>query len=345
MPARWKYEPSLDGIRALAVIGVVAFHAFPERVLGGWIGVDLFFVLSGFLITRILLDEMNRTAMLDLRHFYYRRFLRLMPPLWSVLLAVLPVIVIAKNGDALFKAWAVAATYLMNFNRAFGWGPEYPLGHTWSLAAEEQFYFIWPIFILLAGNRRRLWWWIAILIAASIAFRLFLISRGASPVRIYNGFDTHSDPILFGCALAATEVSIFWRRLISWLWPLWLGLIFIMAAQLPAMRNDIMGVGLPLLGLLGCFLIISATHGEIVRVLLSMRPVVFTGKISYALYLWHFPLLQFSAVRLHLKGPMLFIPIAASFGVAALSHYTLEAYFRKLKLRIAAAKSRSLAAA
>jgi peptidoglycan/LPS O-acetylase OafA/YrhL len=338
-----KYEPSLDGIRSLAVVAVLTFHAFPDYIPGGWIGVDLFFVLSGFLITKILLDEIDRTGTLDLRIFYYRRFLRLMPPLWSVLLAVLPVIIIAKNSDLLFKAWAAAATYLMNFNRAFGWGPEYPLGHTWSLAAEEQFYLIWPVFILLAGNRRRLWWWTIILIAVSIAVRLFLISRGASPIRIYNGFVTHSDPILFGCVLAATEVPVLWRRVISELWPLWLGLIFALTIQLPAMRNDIMGVGLPLLGLLGCFLIISAMHGEILRALLSIRPIVFTGKISYALYLWHFPLLQFSAVKFHLTGFLLFIPVAVSFCAAILSHYTLEAFFRKLKLRTATANPGSLA--
>jgi peptidoglycan/LPS O-acetylase OafA/YrhL len=174
---------------------------------------------------------------------------------------------------------------------------------------------------------------------------IVLISHGASPIRIYNGFATHSDPILFGCVLAATELPIVWRRLISWLWPLWFGLTFVLAIKLPAMRNDIMSVGLPLLGLLGCFLIISAVHGDFVRTLLSMRPIVFTGKTSYALYLWHFPLLQFSVVRLHLTGTMLFIPIAISFGIATLSHYTLEAYFRKFKLRNTTANSRSLAAA
>jgi peptidoglycan/LPS O-acetylase OafA/YrhL len=341
--ASLKYEPSLDGLRAVAVTGVIATHAFPQTIPGGWIGVDIFFVLSGYLITTILMTEIEQTGEVNLRRFYFRRFLRLMPPLWSVLLAVLPVILISKNWSALLSAWSAAATYTMNFNRAFAWGPEYPLGHTWSLAAEEQFYLLWPLAIIFFKERKTLLTWVSVLLVAAISWRLILIGEGASAIRIYNSFETHSDPLLIGCAIALVQWNSRLESLIAGLWPLWAAITLVLVAVLPSMSNAVLGTGTLLLGALGAALLISALYAPIFRTALSLRPLVLTGRISYALYLWHFPILQLSTARFHLAGIGLFLPIALSYTIAAISYLTLEAYFRRLKNRPSTISSPALA--
>jgi peptidoglycan/LPS O-acetylase OafA/YrhL len=199
------YRPALDGLRACAVLPVLMFHGGAPGFGWGWVGVDLFFVLSGYLITRILLHEQAATGRIDLLGFYRRRALRLLPALALLCVAFLAyaaVIGIAWHGA---REVFVVAFYVGNWTRAFGIGlPQY-LGHTWSLAIEEQFYMLWPLLMIaLAASARvkaalRL---VCAMLVAVICWRILLHVSGAHPDRLYNGTDTRADALLIGAALA-----------------------------------------------------------------------------------------------------------------------------------------------
>ncbi|WP_256789182.1 acyltransferase [Frankia sp. AvcI1] len=209
VPRAAGYNPALDGLRALAVLAVLGFHM--NVLSGGFLGVDVFLVLSGFLITGLLLAERDRTGSVSLARFYVRRAFRLLPA-FGVFVAVGAVLVVAVKNRA--DQWdfldnAVSSLlYVNNYYRVFrpdsggAW-----FGHTWSLSLEEQFYLIWPAVLVLLcrrpAARRRL---PAILTAAAVAvfvWREILIAAGVSDARIYFGLDTRADALLVGAALAA----------------------------------------------------------------------------------------------------------------------------------------------
>ncbi|WP_261569008.1 acyltransferase family protein [Frankia gtarii] len=203
------YNPALDGLRALAVLAVLGFHL--DALSGGYLGVDVFLVLSGFLITGLLLAERDRTGTVALGRFYVRRAFRLLPA-FGVFVAVGAVLVVALKSRA--DQWDFADNaissllYVNNYYRVFrpdsggAW-----FGHTWSLSLEEQFYLIWPAVLVLLcrrpATRRRL---PAILTAAAVVvfvWREVLIAAGVSDARIYFGLDTRADALLVGAGLAA----------------------------------------------------------------------------------------------------------------------------------------------
>ncbi|MCM3921677.1 acyltransferase, partial [Frankia sp. AiPs1] len=203
------YNPALDGLRALAVLAVLCFHM--NALSGGYLGVDVFLVLSGFLITGLLLAERDRVGAVSLGRFYVRRAFRLLPA-FGVFVAVGAVLVVAvktraDQWDFLDNA-VTSLLYVNNYYRVFrpdsggAW-----FGHTWSLSLEEQFYLIWPAVLVLLcrrpAARRRL---PAILGAAAVAvfaWREILIAAGVSDARIYFGLDTRADALLVGAGLAA----------------------------------------------------------------------------------------------------------------------------------------------
>lgn len=331
MQKRLTYEPALDGLRAIAVFAVMIFHAYPGVLPGGWAGVDIFFVLSGYLITRLLQDEVENSGELNLIRFYIRRALRLMPALWTLLLFVLVLILFSRHREEIAKAWVMAATYLMNWNRAFGIWPEWYLGHTWSLAAEEQFYLLWPMAFLLVRDRRPLLF-IGAGILGVMVLRLLLRLDGANAIRIYNGFGTHADTLLIGCGLAFVTIPESVRAFLARAWFVWAAAIGVVFFTLPWNSKGALTIGLPMIGLAAAALVVASRHGVLHRIL-GWRPAVFTGRISYALYLWHFPLLNLARVRMPGISPIL--PLVAAYAVAVISYFTVEAYFRKLKARLA----------
>jgi peptidoglycan/LPS O-acetylase OafA/YrhL len=327
MVQKLTYEPGLDGLRAVAVGMVVASHLFPRELPVGWIGVHLFFVLSGYLITRLLIQEIDEGGTIQLGRFYLRRALRLMPPLWLMLLMFLPFILLGHHRAQQFESWAMAATYLMNLNVTFGWlgGPNEAFGHTWSLATEEQFYLLWPAALLLGARRHPRLILLSLLIA-SVAWRAYLSRHGASFDRLYYSPDTDSDALIIGCLLAFWRVPDAWRHRLASIWPLWL--LALSAAILYFSAAATFGVDL--VALLGALLIIT-TRSSSLGEFLSAKPLPFIGKISYSLYLWHLPLIEFMRARWHLVGWQLLIPVAASFGAAVFSYYTVEAWARRMK--------------
>lgn len=330
-----KYEPSLDGLRAVAIAAVFVFHFSARALPGGWAGVDVFFVLSGYLITTILAGELARTGHIDFKRFYLNRMLRLVPAL-TCLLAFMALLGIfadsAAQREAIFEAIGVSATYMMNWNRAFDWLPQYVLGHTWSLSTEEQFYLLWPPLLLLIRLRRPLRWTIA-LIAIITVWRFHVALSGADPERTYNGFDTHADTLLIGCVLALLKPG---RRIAhlagrTAALPV-LGLVAIFTTM--GLRTiEAQTVGMTLAALCSAWIVVAALdHGWIARVL-SLRPLVFTGKISYGLYLWHFPIIHLLSAYSHLPRLAMLLAACVSYPVAVVSYRLIEQPFLNMKSR------------
>lgn len=214
MSGRIGYVPALDGVRAAAILLVLIAH---YDVTGGWlggcgeVGVDLFFVLSGYLITSIILSEWNETGRVRLRAFYWRRILRIWPA-FLVLLAVYcaAIRVASSHVSDHFQAALAAALSFMNWVQALWDGPQGYVGHAWSLSIEEQFYLIWPALLILVVSRigqKALVPTLLVILFVGIVWRLYLAATGVPAIRLYAGTDTHADPILFGCILASLSAS------------------------------------------------------------------------------------------------------------------------------------------
>jgi peptidoglycan/LPS O-acetylase OafA/YrhL len=157
------YEPALDGLRAVAIVAVMIYHANERLLPGGYLGVDLFFVLSGYLITRLLSEELSINGKVSFFDFYIRRFLRLTPALWTLLVFCVALAVASHRRVSSLVSVAIAATYLMNWNRAFHWASQGLLPHTWTLSIEEQFYLLWPLaFVFIRRYRPLIWISVAI---------------------------------------------------------------------------------------------------------------------------------------------------------------------------------------
>jgi peptidoglycan/LPS O-acetylase OafA/YrhL len=315
---RLGYVPPLDGLRGVAIALVISFHyfAFP---FGGGDGVDLFFVLSGFLITTLLLEERSATGAISLGSFYGRRARRLLPAL-LVMLAAFSVIALAKGHDPVWDLERFGF-YTGNAARAFTLLPPSGLDHLWSLAEEEQFYLLWPLLLLAFARSRRLLMFTLALTGALILYRAGLAIGGASLNRLYFGPDTHADGLMMGAALAI----ILQRRSITvpeGLLP-WIVGSFVLAVLIPDVNTGWHIIGLPLFELVCAALIAAAVSGSSLTSALSWPPLVFLGKISYSLYLWHFMLLWAFGSRYEM------IALPVTFACAYLSYRFVERPFRR----------------
>lgn len=319
---RLRYVPALDGLRGVAIALVVAFHyfGFPP---GGTDGVDLFFVLSGFLITTLLLEERAETGTVRLRGFYARRIRRLIPALLS-LLAAFSVIAAVKGVDPLPQL-ARFGFYTGNFTRAYfdphGRSASSGISHLWSLAEEEQFYLVWPLLLLLVARTRRLLLLTTLFACALIAYRGALVLDGASLVRLFYGPDTRADGLMLGAILAiARQRGVV--RIPEGLVP-WLLAVFTIAVAIPAGFSGWPLVVLPVFELVCVGLIAATVGGSSLAGPLAWRPLVFLGKISYSLYLWHYMIWW----MLGWQHPWL--ALAISLTCSCLSYRFVEQPFRR----------------
>jgi peptidoglycan/LPS O-acetylase OafA/YrhL len=298
------YRADLDGLRGIAILAVVGFHAFPTHVPGGFVGVDVFFVLSGFLISTLILKQL-RASTFTLSDFYIRRVRRLFPALVVVLGGCLLLgwfVLLPEEFKNLGKHVGAAAAFILNFSvwREGGYfdpaATLNPVLHLWSLGIEEQFYLAWPLVLLLLWRRRRaLVGTIAALIAAS--FIANIVFAHADPRGDFYLPGTRFWELGLGCLLAVLEppgrVLEPPRR-----FPLAaLGVVLISVALFVFDASMPFPSWAALLPASGALCIVGASPDDWVRKhLLTARPLVFVGIISYPLYLWHWPLLSFATI-------------------------------------------------
>jgi len=337
------YFSHIDGLRALAVMAVVLFHFDLAGFSGGYVGVDVFFVISGFLITRLILRELERNGRFSFSNFYLRRIRRLFPALFATLLLSLLVAVVMLSPDRLFRFSASMLSAIFSVSNIFFWSESgyfdtdaitKPLLHTWSLGVEEQFYLIWPamtvgIFVLT----RRVFTTIALVGLVSLAANYYgmLMDAGegyGSTVFFWMPFR------IFEFALGALCIPFFGkagRPTIGHDLMIALGLALIGYSVVAFSHELVFPLHYALVPCLGSMLIILSTRPRFLGSLLRARPVVFVGLISYSLYLVHWPVVVF--YRYYVFRPLTLAETGALFVVmmviAALMYRWVETPFRK----------------
>lgn len=312
-PSGLRYMPALDGLRAVAVVAVLLYHADVPWAAGGYFGVDAFFVLSGFLITSLLLVEWDRGGGIDLRAFWARRARRLLPALGLVLLAVVGYAAWVAQPVELRQLRSNALStigYVANWHQIFSeqsyfeqYAAPSPLRHTWSLAIEEQFYLVWPLLVLgvlrlRRGSVRALAGVCAVLAAGSAVWMAVLFDPGSDPSRVYYGTDTRVQSLAIGALLAtiaARKGAVDGRVGRAFLHGAALGAAAVLAlVWTTTSERDAWQYrgGFAATALLVAIVIASVTqpeHPGPLGAALSLRPVRWVGTISYGLYLWHWP--------------------------------------------------------
>ncbi len=351
----FQYIPFLDGLRALAILWVMGFHSQGSIAgwlshNGGWVGVDVFFVISGFLITSILLAEQQATNSISLPNFYARRALRLIPAYYLSLAALYFFNPCACPHMA--GAVGIAALYLSNYDMVFGWGHVVGSGAetSWSLAVEEQFYLAWPS--VLNNVRKHLAPIAVAVIVLCQIWKGYLLAHGADWLRISAGFDTKIDVLMFGClaGIAVSNLRVrLWlqKHLVNrWIAPVIFVALLLYERGVGHGRGPVTFIDkiaywdlrLPILAVLVALLIISliAQPRSPVVKLLANPVATWIGRISYSIYLWH--ILAFTLV-IKILGQPLNQPIfeltayLAAIALASLSYYIVELPFLRLKSR------------
>ena len=339
---RPRRRADLDGLRAVAVVAVLANHAGAFWFLpGGGLGVDIFFVLSGFLITSLLLKERISRGSLSFGYFYARRALRLFPALATVLAVFLVVSAIWRQNDwssvTLHHAWLVVV-YSGNWSRAFG-GNLGLFGHTWSLAVEEQFYLVWPAVTVLLVTRTRSRRTTALfLLAAAIAvmiYRLAALHAGWGIPRVSNGIDTHCDGLLIGAALAYWVSDDQAPAAGPWLKPVAaIGAVALLIFMAVAHGLLLLEGGYSLAEVVTALMIWSQLSAPIrlADQVLTAAPMRWIGRRSYGLYLWHFPYyVIWQATYPHYRR--IALAVVVTFISAAVSYRYIEMPALRLKAR------------
>lgn len=335
-----KYRPDIDGLRAIAVIAVILFHAGLPGFSGGFIGVDVFFVISGFLITQILRSDFEAER-ISIVKFYERRARRILPALLTVLLLTLAggyIFLLPEQFADLGKAGAATVIFLSNvkFWRGNGYfepSAEFqPLLHTWSLAVEEQFYLVFPLFLAFLLGARRRWLTPAIAVIGAGSFIVAAVGVFLAPSATFFLIPTRAWELLIGAALALDLIPRFRSAAMRETAAIG-GLAAIVAAvAFYTSATYFPGVS-ALLPCIGTALLIQAARDEATWVskALSVRAMVFTGLISYSLYLYHFPVFVFARHWMvgELTLPVTLLCIAVTAVLATLSWRFVERPFRQ----------------
>ena len=373
-----RHIASIDGLRAIAVTAVVLYHLGISWIPGGFLGVDLFFVISGYVITRLILDSINQSSALDLREFYAARLRRIYPAfIFMVVCTIIFIGVWAPEAIKRFLSdlpyaltgsinWLLVARH-QDYFEAIGRPPL--LQHTWSLAVELQFYLIWPIILLTVlkyfgkKNIAR----IALLIAITSGVTLFLVSlqldqSNAQQVsHIYFGTDTHSLGLFLGSALAVSwipqnlsaDIEKRAQDVVDAIGVV--GLLGLIAAFLfiDESNASLYRIAFPLAGIFGCLVIISLVHpASRFAPLISSAPFRWVGQRSYGIYIWHWVIFQVTRPSVDLTGQSWALYLARVLLVLALADISLrwveipfrqgmvQNWFRGMKYRSAKVKLR-----
>lgn len=342
---RLGHRPGLDGLRGVAVLMVLAVHSAGRYFPGGALGVDVFFVLSGFLISRVLMEERAATGLVSLRSFYARRGLRLLPALLLVLLFVAVASrLLASVGKVrqLVNWWDLIGPllYVQNWVRIAYFDTPMLMAHAWSLAVEEQFYLVWPLVLIVVLHRTTVpvvvarWLCAAIFVAALVMVMRSVL--GASMVALYYGSESVGSLMLLTGAVVA-----FWfeqsdgracrlQRIVSWACVPAAALIGTLGLTVRVEKACFLYLGgwLVVAAAVAIVLVAALDDSSLTGQLLAVHPLRWVGKISYGLYLWHFPLLyliQYALVPQGFRSAVIAaIAVPAAVGMATLSFYLLE---------------------
>ncbi|MEI8147740.1 MAG: acyltransferase family protein [Actinomycetes bacterium] len=352
------YLPALDGIRALSIVLVMLYHGGVPGFDGGFFGVDIFFGLSGFLITSLLVEETHLHGRIDLPQFWRRRLKRLMPAIVVFLIGVNVISIFVQPAGLYRQLGADTASSLfffanwhfivsqLDYFQLFKLSS--PLGHMWSLSIEEQFYWIWPPFLWFVLRRHvAIWKLVALTIligVASQALVLFELAHQASTSRIYYGSDTHLQGLVWGAVAAflfarvrrqgGTSARV--ARLLATLSPIAL-VVILMCAHTIGSNSSFLNHGAFVLVAICVSVILlhlSTSPTSMMARLFSWRPVVFVGQISFSLYLWHYPIFRFiTRNTVHQAHYSLFaVRIVVTIIVATISFFVIERPLRRSRL-------------
>jgi peptidoglycan/LPS O-acetylase OafA/YrhL len=352
--AKVAYQPALDSIRGVGFVVVMVVHAQkfvgvdPGHLPGGSIALDVFFVLSGFLITSLLLREWSDRSTISFRNFYTRRALRLLPAFFVLLITISLAAALGAPLD-ITPAWVLSTLfYVANWGAAWSYLKPSALNHTWSLSVEEQFYLCWPL-VLYAMLRMKLrprtivillgLGLVAVFVERIVLLRVF----HPTGARMYFGTDTRSDGLWIGCmvgvlararmlptagaglAIVRTLAALSAGFLV---WVVVRGLGLLEFTYYGGLTASVIATGFVVAGL-------QAPVIKPVRAVVEAKPLVWMGRLSYSLYLWHFPIFRLAALA-DLPWPLYaLVGTGLTFGAGAISHYFIEKPFLDLKQRFA----------
>ena len=348
-PPRIRYQPALDGVRALAVIAVLLFHAGVPGFDGGYLGVSVFFTLSGYLITSLLISEFDTTGHIDLGAFYGRRMRRLLP---ASVFTVAAIVVISWLTDWFDAVSSLRAEVIGSLFQVANWvllagegsyqellartsGTLSPLEHFWSLAIEEQFYWIWPVTMLvllraIRPHRMRVLAISGLTVLAMVAAPV--IAQVWGPDAAYWATPARLSEILVGACLAMVLArrTLLPRR-IAVLAPIALVALGLSVVLFPSAGGPAYEGALPVVALMSGSLLLGLQVDGPLRASLSLPSLVFVGRVSYGVYLYHWPIYVIvDADRLGVGGaPLVLVRLALTFTVAVASYYLFEQPIRQ----------------
>lgn len=348
------YITGLDGLRALALIAVVAYHLDISGIPGGFLGVDIFFVLSGFLVTDLLITHRKRDNRLNLADFWFRRFRRLLPALIFMLIIVVAWVTLldrsllpSLRGDVLATAvygnnWWLIFHQVSYFDR---FSDPAPFVHLWSLSVEGQFYIVWPLLLALGLRytpKRIQMVGITLLLAlTSILTMALMYEPGSDPSRIYYGTDTRVFALLIGATLAMLLPSHTFvknrtaraRQIFGGMGWLGLAILLYQFTHLNEFDDFVYRGGLVIAAVAAAMVVASLLHPRtMLSKLMSSKPLRWIGLRSYGIYLWHYPIIQLTKPAVNTDGfnwTLAVIQVAASVLLAAFSYKYIEEPIRR----------------